>query len=101
MAASLCLKSCADHSLLSIDSPMYGGKGVVISSLMIFYFLLTFLVFIDTMASRYSRQRDVRTHGGRGNTQTFPRFYRSDKKTFSLPSVPDNEQDGVVMDSQM
>ena len=83
---------------------MFGGKGVVTSPLMIFYFLLAFLVFSDTMASRYSRGRGVRTRGGRGKAQNSPRYYRSDKNFFAALSELDSnsEQDGVVfLDSQM
>ena len=77
---------------------------MVISSLMIIYFLLAFLVFSDTMASRYSRGRGVRTRGGGGNAQNCPRYYRSDKNFFATPSEldSDNEQYGVVfLDSQI
>ena len=68
------------------------------------YFLLAFLVFSDTMASRYSRGRGVRTRGGRGNAQNCPRYYRSDKNFFATLGEldSDNEQDGVVfLDSQI
>ena len=77
---------------------------MVISSLMIIYFLPAFLVFSDTMASRYSRGRGVRTRGGRGNAQNCPRYYRSDKNFFATLGEldSDNEQDGVVfLDSQI
>ena len=77
---------------------------MVISPLMIFYFLLAFLVFSGTMASRYSRGRGVRTRRGRENAQNSPRYYRSDKNFFAALGEldSDKEQDGVVfLDSQM
>ena len=77
---------------------------MVISPLMIFYFLLAFLVFSGTMASRYSRGIGVRTRGGQENAQNSPRYYRSDKNFFAALGEldSDKEQDGVVfLDSQM
>ena len=77
---------------------------MVISPLMIFHFLLAFLVFSGTMASRYSRGRGVRTRGGRENAQNSTRYYRSDKNFFAALGEldSDKEQDGVVfLDSQM
>ena len=79
-------------SFLSIDSPDVWRQrfGHFVADDILF-FTDVFLCLVTLW-----RGRGVRTLGGRGNAQNFPMYNCSDKNFFA-----DNEQDDVVLDSQM